>query len=283
MAENNKQHVLTICALGHRTVCRLSTPCVGSCGEYGNEFDKDPATFHESLCRKSFEQQPVFGITKGCKAQRVLLHGGTLDNGKVAVEWRWSHGLELRELIARKRFECGEVVTCYGGFAIKAPVVSEDEVGMDSHMRQIPGTDYVLEGAPFSNCFPVKQGAMFDLGYSAGLWPKCDHPGWAKVIASSGIGYMANTVTKCPLSSRRTRTNVTVDTAVLGRTIPGVPFDSILYMRANMGGINPGEPIISPYEQWKVKEKFKFQCIDKAHYEASGSLLSSDEDSEEEV
>jgi hypothetical protein len=263
-------------------VCRLSTSCVGSCGEGRSEFDKDPATFHESLCRKSFEERPVFGITKGCKAQRVLLRGGTLDNGKVAVEVRWSHGLQLRELIAVKRFEHEEVVTCYGGFAIKAPKVMETKVRMDSHMRQIPGTDYVLEGAPFSDCFPMKQGAMFDLGYSARLRPTCENPEWAKVIASSGIGYMANTVTKCPLRSR-TRTNVTMGTAVLGRTVPGVPYDSVLYLSAGVGGIDPGEPIISAYEQWKVKEKFRFTCKDSAHYEAAGRLQSSDEGSEAEV
>jgi hypothetical protein len=205
-----------------------------------------------------------------------------LDNGKLAVEVHWSHGVQLRELIAGIRFEPDEVVTCYGGFVEKAPVLTESDVNMHTHVRQIPGTDYVLEGEPLSNCFPLKQGAMFDLGYSVSLKPQCADPRWAKVIASSGIGYMANTVTRCPLSSR-TRTNVTVCEAVLGRVIPGVPYDSVLYLRASAGGINPGEPIISPYEPWQLKEKFKFKCVDKAHYEAAGRVQSSDSESEDEM
>jgi hypothetical protein len=246
------------------------------------EFPQDPATFHEILCRRSFANRPVFGVAKGCKAQRALLHGGTLENRKLAVEVHWSHGVLLRELIAQVRFEHKDVVTCYGGFAEKAPVVKKSDVNMHTHMRQIPGTDYVLEGEPFSNCFPVKQGAMFDLGYSVPLRPQCADPRWAKVIASSGLGYMANTVTRCPLILR-TRTNVTVCDAVLGRSIPGVPYDSVVYLKASAGGINPGEPIISPYEPWKLKEKFKFKCNDSAHYEASGRVQSSEDESEDSM
>lgn len=259
---------------------RLCTSCVGSGGDGNHEFDTDPATFHESLCRKSFAQRPAFGVAKGCKAQRALFLGGTLDNGKVAVEVHWSHGVQLRELIAVTRFEPNDVVTCYGGLVEKAPVVKNPDG--HTHTRQIPGTDYVLEGEPFSNCFPVKQGAMFALGYSVSLRPQCADPRWAKVIASSGIGYMANTVTRCPLSSR-TRTNVTVCSDILGRTIPGVPYDSVLYLQASARGIDAGERIISPYEPWKLKEKFTFKCSDNAHYKAAGRVPSSGDDSEDDM
>ncbi len=101
--------------------------------------------------------------------------------------------------------------------------------------------------------------------------PRCDDPAWAKVISSSGIGYMANTTTQCPLQTR-SRANVTVCEAMLGRAIPGVPYPSVSVFRASVGGIDIGEKIISPYESWQLTSKFQFQCIDKDHYEAAGRV-----------
>jgi hypothetical protein len=188
-----------------------------------------------------------------------------LANGMVTVEFRQSHGRMLRELIAQTRFEPGADVTCYGGFV--KPALTETD--SDTHMRHIPLTDYVLEGLPFSNCFPTQPGAVFQLGYSVPLQPRCEDTAWTKIIESNGIGYMANTVTKCPLR-RRTRTNVIVCEAMLGRIIPGVPYPSVMVLRASDRGINVGDRIISPYEPWKLKEKFRFVCADQAHYEAAG-------------
>ena len=163
--------------------------CLGSSSDGEWQFDSDPLTFHEELCRQSFRCNPVFGISKGVQAQRALFHGGTLKNGKVALEWKESHGVMLRELIAKTRFKPGEDVTCYGGFVELAPPVSDEH----THMRHIPLTDYVLEGLPFANCFPTKRGKVVSLGYDVPLHPRCDDPSWAKVIVSNGIGYMCNT------------------------------------------------------------------------------------------
>jgi hypothetical protein len=221
--------------------------------------------FHEELCRQSFRRNPLFGTATGCQAQRALFHGGTLQNGKVSVEFRQSHGRMLRELIARVKFKPGADVTCYGGFV--AP--STQETDKDTHMRHIPLSNYILAGRPFSNCFPTALGSEFQLGYNVSLQPRCEDPAWTKVIRSNGIGYMSNTVTKCPLR-RRARTNVTVCEATLGRHIPGVPYNSIMIIRANSNGIEIGDRIISPYEPWKLKEKFQFVCVDQAHYAAAG-------------
>ncbi len=59
---------------------------------------------------------------------------------------------------------------------------------------------------------------------------------------------------------------------MLGTTIPGVPYPSVLVLRASLGGIDIGEKIISPYESWKLTRKFQFKCIDKEHYEAAGRV-----------
>lgn len=240
--------------------------CVGRGNGIKSGFASRPERFHEELCRKSFRQDPVFGAAKGCQAQRALIHGGTLANGKVAVEVRWTHGRKLRELIAKVRFEPNEDVSCYGGFLQQAP----SETDRHTHMRHVPLTDYVLEGQPFAGCFPVEEGfTKFTLGVP--LSPRCGDPAWDQVITSNGIGYMANTVTKCPLRSR-SRTNVTVCEAQLGRAVPGVPYSSVLVLRASDGGIDIGQPVISPYEPWKLKKTFEFKCADAEHYRAAGHV-----------
>lgn len=207
----------------------------------------------------------MFGVTKGCRAQHALLHGGTLKNGKVSVDRRCSHGIRLRELVARIRFEAGDVVTCYGGLVKAAP----SETDSDTHMRHIPLSDHVLDGLPFSNCFPEKIGSVLDHANTVSLQPRCQDPEWEKIIVSNGVGYMANTVTWCPLRVRA-RANVVVCEEILGREIPGVPYSSILVLRASTGGIDSDESIISPYEPWKLKQKFQFKCMEEAHYKAAG-------------
>jgi hypothetical protein len=210
-------------------------------------------------------RDPVFGTGTGIQAQRALLYGGTLANGKVAVEFHPSHGLMLRELIAKVRFDPGDDVTCYGGLLMPAPKKEKDS---DTHVPSVP---FVLEGLQFSESFPTTLGGMYELGYHVPLRPRCETPAWEAVIATSGLGYMANTVTKCPLS--RNRPNVVVCEAMLGRTIPGIPYPSVMTLRAGATGIDIGQPIISPYEPWQVTKKFQFKCVDEAHYKAAGKVL----------
>ena len=174
---------------------RQRIACIGLGGVLGNDvFQGGVRNFHESKCRESFLNKPVHGDAKGCKAQHALLYGGTLANGKVQVKVRISHGRVLRELVAGQRFEPGEDVTCYGGWLLPAPSETEKH----TYMSHIPGTDYVLDGLEFSNQFPTEGGAGLKLGYAMGLRPKCEDRVWEHVIATSGIGYMANTTTACP-------------------------------------------------------------------------------------
>ena len=223
--------------------------------------------FHEALCRESFKNKPVHGDAKGCKAQRALLNGGTLANGKVHVKVRMSHGRVLRELVAGKRFEPGEDVTCYGGWLLPAP----RETDKHTYMRHIPLTDYVLDGLEFSNQFPSEGGAGLRLGYSVALRPTCEDRAWEDVIASTGIGYMANTTTACP-QQQRARPNVTICQAMLGRLVTGVPYPSVVVLRASANGIDEGDAIISPYEAYKLTGKFAFKCMDRNHYAMAGRL-----------
>jgi hypothetical protein len=58
----------------------------------------------------------------------------------------------------------------------------------------------------------------------------------------------------------------------LRQAIPGVPYPSIMTLRASTGGIDVGERIISQYESWKQTKKFEFRCVDEAHYRAAGRV-----------
>ena len=226
----------------------------------------DPALFHEYLCRQSFLQKPVPSRHgTGIDAERAILTGGTLSNGQLQVQMRDCHGVRLRELIPMRGYKPGAIVTCYGGFVGLAPPKGEHH----THMRQIPTTNYVLDGEEFSDCFPFQNGAVFGLGHTLAMTPRCENRAWEDIIRSTGLGYMANTITKCPLQ-RRARTNVTVHTAVLGRSIPGVPYSTVVYLRAGTNGIQPQEPIISPYEGCQSKQAFQFICADEDHYHAAG-------------
>jgi hypothetical protein len=228
----------------------------------------DAALFHENLCRQSFKQYPVQGAHgAGIDAERAILKGGTLSNGQVEIQFRESHGAVLRELISMFGYKPKEIVTCYGGFLGEAPPKDEDH----NHMRHIPTTNYVLDGEEFSGCFPFEYGGVFTMGRTVAMTPRCDDKAWEEVISGNGIGYMANTATKCPLQ-HRSRTNVTVHTAILGRRIPGVPYSSVVYLRAGANGIQPREPIISPYEGCQNNKKFRFVCSDAQHYESAGRV-----------
>jgi hypothetical protein len=237
----------------------------------------DPASFHEILCRQSFERHPTRG--KGKPAQWALFNAGTLDNCKVHVNILESHGIPLRELVAGVRFEPGDDVTLYGGLLEPGRI----ETDLDTHTRHIPLNDWVLNGQMFSESFPSGQGGTYNLGIREKLTPRCKSKEWERVIRTTGLGYLANTVTKCPLISRL-RPNVVVVELILGRVIPGVPYDSILVLQAGTAGIEPGDRIISLYEYGTQKEKFKFRCADPTHYIAAGwnvprALISNDEQS----
>jgi hypothetical protein len=75
----------------------------------------DPQRCHEELCRTAFREHPVVGSGEGSVAQRALMDGGTLDNGKLFIREQGTHGRSFRHLIAGVAFppNCG--VTCYGG------------------------------------------------------------------------------------------------------------------------------------------------------------------------
>lgn len=234
----------------------------------------DPTMFHESLCRQSFLDRPVVGRHgKGIDAERAIMTGGTLSNGQLQVQIRQSHGVRLRALIAMVTYMPNDIVTCYGGFLERAPPKAE----AGTHMRSVPLTSFVLNGEEFSNCFPSHHGAEFDLGRTMSMTPRCVDRAWEDVINSTGVGYMANTVTKCPLQ-QRAHANVTVHHAILGRRIPGVPYSSVVFFRAGTNGIAPGEPVISPYEACKSNRKFTFKCSDVEHYRTAGQPFDTSDD-----
>ena len=62
---------------------------------------------------------------KGCEAQRALFDGGTIENGKVAVQFRQWHGRIVRQLVAMIDFAPHSDVTCYGGL-VQAPANKAD-------------------------------------------------------------------------------------------------------------------------------------------------------------
>ena len=196
------------------------------------------------------------------------MHGGTLANGKVSVQVRHSHGRALRELVTEVDFQSGDVVTCYGGFACRAPVDEKDE---HTHMRHIPSSDLVLNGLPFANTFPDDHSTTQRLGWMVPLKPRSGDKKWDKVISDTEIGYMANSVTSCPLSNRE-YPNVTVATGMLGRSITDVAYEDVVYLLASKDGIKKGETVVSPYESRQQTEKFQFKCADVSHYRAAGQL-----------
>jgi hypothetical protein len=238
----------------------------------------DPGLFHEQLCRNSFLRNPVSDGGAGIEAQRALLRGGTLLNGKVQVVSHWSHGQELRDLIAGVKFLPLEDVTCYGGQLGLAPPKNDGH----THMRHVPLSDYVLDGIEFSRTFPVAttHGVGNKYGFMVPLQPQCVNPVWSDMIASSGIGYMANTHTICPLE-RRSRNNVTIHAVPLGRNIPDVMYSSVVVLRACSKGIAKGARILSPYEPWKLQEKWKYRCMSAAHYNAAGHSMPITDDTDQ--
>jgi hypothetical protein len=241
-------------------------PSIGFVSVAGRGMWGNPSIFHEILCRQSFERRTA--KRTGIRAQRALFNAGTLDNSKVVVQIRKCHGVPLRELVAGIRFEQGDDVTLYGGFL----EVAVKETNEHTHTRHIPGEHHVLNGQDFANCFPTGAGGLYNLGLHESLTPRCVSKDWECVIRTTGVGYMANTVTRCPLY-RRLRPNVVVSELPLGRTIPGIPYSSLLVLQAGSGGIDVGDPIISTYEQYQLKEKFQFKCSDPSHYLAAGRAM----------
>ena len=202
----------------------------------------------------------MVGSGKGSIAQRALKFGGTLANGKVCVRFRRSHGHNLNELIAGVDFVHHDVVTIYGGEACQAQEETED----DTHMRRLRLSGYVLDGLAFANTFPKQPITDGQTLRPTGLIDQ-----WTRLIETSGIGYMASSRTQCPLPNQP-RTNVYVDTCILSRVIPGVPYTDLIMLRAAKGGIRKGQPVISPYESKAQTPKFIFHCADLQHYHDAG-------------
>ena len=246
------RHFLSFCTL------------IGPVNGVLNDFHTSPHNFHEILCRASFKKNPTNG--KGCRAQRALLHGGTILNGKVSVQVRHAHGRAVRELVCLEDVPPLGVVTCYGGFVGLAP----DEKDEHTHMRHLPASDYVMDGDAFSSTIPEGNSAASKFGVEIPLFPCCDNEQWAFVVASSGIGYMANTMTKCPLQGQK-RYNVTVHAYTLGRVVPGVVQSDVLVLQACSDGLKAGDCVVSPYESYRQTKKFEFVCDDLMHYRAAGA------------
>ena len=227
-------------------------------------WDGPPDAYPEVLARASFHLNPVRKRgARGWRAQQLLLGGGTLD-GNLYVAWEKRHGIWLLGLYSTQDIEGNRDVTCYGGVRRPKPA---QELDTDTHMRCVPGEDFVMDGKEFAACFQGPRSPLCEFGGLIPVLPRCGSRGWREVIRSSGIGYMANTVTKCPRVLERP--NVFTAYVPLGRTIPGVPYTSLMVLRAGVHGIRAGEPIVSVYVWACQKAKFTFACKDRGCYAAS--------------
>ena len=192
----------------------------------------------------------------------MLLGNGTLD-GDLYVAWEERHGTWLLGLYSKLDIGGKQDVTCYGGVWRPRPAV---ELDTDTHMRCVPGEDFVMDGKEFAECFQGPRSPLCRLGRLVPVVPHREGSGWAEVISSSGIGYMANTVTKCPRVIERPNVNITH--VPLGRTIPGVPYTTLMVLTTGVNGIKAGEPIVSIYVWACQKKKFQFECRDRWCYAA---------------
>ena len=55
----------------------------------------------------------------------------------------------------------------------------------------------------------------------------------------------------------------------LGRTIPGVPYTTLMVLTTGVNGIKAGEPIVSIYVWACQKKKFQFECRNRWCYAAA--------------
>ena len=229
------------------------------------------------MVRESFVQRPVHGSGTGCQAQRAVLHGGTLDNGKVGVEWTTSHGFTVKGLINRFLLEPSETITLYGGEEQRRP---PHETAEHTHMRVIPETSgqRVLNGAPFAATFPRSPPQVSGPGFDTRVLPQCDRE-LADLIRRTGLGYMANSpITYCPLGTERA--NVTVARVPMYRRVAGVGYTVLLVLTCGNKQLQPGTPLLCDYRpKMDLPAKFQFRCRDPSHYHAAGQPFPRTEES----
>jgi hypothetical protein len=190
---------------------------------------------------------PVRPRCSGYPAQQALHSAGTIANGKVSVDRRTKCEHDCLGLFARSHWSHGDVVTLYGG--VITPV-KETSKSHSRHDRGL-GPDYAYDGLPFSR--------LFARDVHGPHWrPRSPDSVLSDLIEHSGIGWMANTVTKnCP-AKRNSRPNVTIKSIDL--VIKGIPVPntSVLALVCGKSGIVPGDEIISVYEHGQSNENLAF-------------------------
>ena len=138
------------------------------------------------------------------KYKALLTKVATLTNGKVYVSISTlTSPTPMLGLFAGERFEPGDPVTLYGGVLGD---VDEYRTAprVDTHVMKVPGGDWIRDGKPFADCFPIVSECdpSINTAYLSELkqpptarshvLPMCDDSALSIYIRSNGIGYMAN-------------------------------------------------------------------------------------------
>jgi hypothetical protein len=162
-------------------------------------------------------------------------------------------GHECAGLFAGCDFDVGDVATLYNGVLQPRSLASKTHSRGDRGL----GVDYLYDGHQHSIRFDVSPG-------SEHLRPRTDDPHLRYLIENTGVGYMANTVTRdCP-SNRNIRTNLRV--ASIDHFHPGMPvqYQTILALIITCP-VRAGEELVSLYEYGSSQDELHFYCKDETH------------------
>jgi hypothetical protein len=159
-------------------------------------------------------------------------------------------------LFAGCDFGVNDVATLYGGEIKHRSVASKTHSRGDRGL----GPDYCYDGHSHSGMF---EGSRSSRG-SRHLRPRSPDSDLCYLVENTGIGYMANTVTRdCP-SKRNIRTNLKV--VSLDHFHSGIPvqYGTILALIVTRP-IRAGEELVCLYEYGESQPELHFYCTDKTH------------------
>jgi hypothetical protein len=211
----------------------------------------------------------------------MLMRSGTLMDGDYGLGMRGHCGHpDIMSLIARRVFMTGDVVTAYGG------ALGYQRMGGGphrSHVRRIPGCDWILDGKTASvmlSCTP--QAGDTDrtthlrtvLGYTplpdqdpslsgpSGC-SRCANisPHSRRLLDFTGLGFMVNS----PASGcSRTKSNVKSISCSIGTDVDGVYYPEYSFYVATRR-IKIEEGFLVDYVASKGNPDYQFQCLDDTH------------------
>jgi hypothetical protein len=235
---------------------------------------------HELQAWAYFYVNPVAPRVRGCKAQHALNTGGTLANKIVYVAHRHDgdrglfaghdlmprtiatlYGGQLRRLIESQRLvatdsaPAGAHPSAGDMMDRAAPADVEGDEGPNTHVRHLPGNDIVaLDGLPFANWLPPKtQRGSENPRLRTHLFPECEDQDLHYLIANTGVGYMARTVTDCP---RCPKANVSMAFFDVYHPAIGLMYTQVAALVVGTMPIPADGELIRKHEGWKSKRKY---------------------------